>query len=617
MAFSAEDIVPDSPTNNFATLNILNKDSDLTISNGNLEVTSSTSASHSNVLGNILADGNNKFYIELTFSVALSGTTAFAFYLADPTFTVLNTHPQSSSSGAWGFYGSTGGNLIANGASIASVTNPTTNSILQLVYNSSTGDGWVGFNDVYFDSSGGTTGSPNTNQNPTFTNLPNNLTIGVDVIGSQILKLNFGQDPTFGGAKSPTTTYTDANGIGAFYYPPPAGFKSLCTANLTDLTPTVIDDVPQDYFKAVKWTGQTTGEDMTWDGTTGTVNVGFQPDLVWVKARTAANWNALVDSVRGSTKVLSSNSTVGEDTVDSGNGVVFNANGFTVDPASDWNSLNSSGTNIVAWCWKAGGAPDLTSSPTKPFAKNGVQYETLSAANITAGTITPTAMSVNTDAGFSIVKYEGNSTSGSTLPHGLSQRPDMVILKNLDTTAHWKVWHNVLPTSGTPIDEMALNLTGGAGLGNNNFRGIGLQLITLGDNTQSNNSSYNYIAYCWHSVEGYSKFGSYTGNGSPDGPFVYCGFRPAFVMVKNAGQAANWVMYDNKRNTSNLTNKKLAANLSYEENEVATLGDDSIGIDLLSNGFKIRTTGPNHNNSNINYIFMAFSEQPFKFSNAR
>jgi len=603
MAFSAEDIVPDSPTNNFCTLNPLTTYNP-TLSDGNLY--SSIGASYKWGVGTIFIPSTGKWIFEIFF---LTNTSTNNYNSCG---VITLSFDQSQAAAAAGFYGindasTFGSSFIQNGTRQGSITLPA-NTLIQCIIDRDAGE-------LTFTKDG----TLQTGTGSTVT-LPNSEVPLMAAIGDYAVSIitNFGQDPTFGGLKSPTTTYTDANGIGAFYYQPPTGALALCTANLTDLTPTVIDDVPQDYFKAVTWTGNNSAS-------RDIANVNFTPDFIWIKQRNQAysSGHQIYDSVRGlgPEKEINSSSTnaEGAGNIESyGYPSEFLSNGFrVVDGTTGRTYVNQSGNNYVAWCWKAGGAPDLTSSPTKPFAKDGVLYETLSAANITAGSITPTAMSVNTDAGFSIVKYEGNSTSGSTLPHGLSQRPDMVILKNLDTTAHWKVWHNVLPTSGTPIDEMALNLTGGAGLGNNNFRGIGLQLITLGDNTQSNNSSYNYIAYCWHSVEGYSKFGSYTGNGSPDGPFVYCGFRPAFVMVKNAGQAANWVMYDNKRNTSNLTNKKLAANLSYEENEVATLGDDSIGIDLLSNGFKIRTTGPNHNNSNINYIFMAFSEQPFKFSNAR
>lgn len=602
IGFSGHDTVPDSPQNTFATLNPLNKDSDLTISDGNLEVTSSTSASHSNVLGSIHAHGNNKFYIELTFTVSLSGSTAFAFYLADPSFTVINTHPVSSSSGAWGWYGSTGGNLIANGASIASVTNPTTNSILQLVYNSSTGDGWVGFNDVYFDSSGGTTGSPNTNQNPTFTNLPNNLTIGVDVVGSQILKLNFGQDPTFGGAKSPSTTYIDANGIGSFYYQPPDGALALCTANLPR---SVIED-PVDYFKAVTYAGDSNDNHSI-------STVGFQPDLIWIKNRTTAGQHVLIDSVRGDDHELFSSNTFAEQNPSTTNHVPalrsIDLTGFTLSPnINPTGSTNSTPDTFVAWCFRAGGAP---SADDKAMV-DGVESTITGDAKLDAGTITPTRMSVNAKAGFSIISYTGDNQD-STLPHGLNSSPEMIIVKQTSGSGgQWYTWHKGL----TGTNNLRLNenvSTFGTGTAGNIGKNVNEN--TFGFNQGSSNFAgpngvENYIAYCWHSVPGYSMLGIYTGNGSPDGPFVYCGFRVGWLMVKNIDlNGSSWFIWDSKRSSNNEMKDALLANDSLDE-----LHDRE--IDFLSNGFKPRANDGNYN-QNYTYIYMAFAEQPFNFTNSR
>jgi len=290
------------------------------------------------------------------------------------------------------------------------------------------------------------------------------------------------------------------------------------------------------------------------------------------------------------------------------------SNGFTLGTDS---AYNDSGSTYVAWCWKAGGAPDLTSSPTKPFAKDGVQYETLSAANITAGTITPTAMSVNTDAGFSIVKWQApnnTSLSNPSIPHGLNKTPDFIIIKSLESLINWFIWHtsfsnpaanyNVLNDSSSTVTA-GINIWGNSGPSNN--------LINFAPNSSAAGTNYsddNMIAYCWHSVEGYSKFGSYIGNGSTDGPFVYCGFRPAWIMIKRTDTAAGWLILDSERDPFNVMDGQLYANGPDVESGGAT-------ADFVSNGFKIRETGGGTNGTGSPYIFMAFAEQPFKFSNAR
>jgi len=426
---------------------------------------------------------------------------------------------------------------------------------------------------------------------------------------------NFGQDPSFGGAKSPTTTYTDANGIGAFYYQPPTGALALCTANLPDFTPTVTGDVPQDYFKAVIWTGQTTGGDMTWDGTTGTVTVGFQPDLVWGKNRDFANDNEWTDSVRGATRSIYSNTT-GTEGVNSEKLKSFDSNGFSIGNAQGY---NKSGDKHVAWCWKAGGAPSGSTSITgsaKRINTSGTQDDTSCSALATAATnagasnvITPTLMSINQAAGFSIVKYTGpgSGTSG-TLPHGLGKEPKFVITKSTNTAENWMVYHKSAGVTHRTELNGANNFVNNSTVYNgphdaNVVKYGGSSVVASGE----------FIAYIWAEISGYSKFGSYTGNGLTDGPFLYCGFRPAFILLKCSSDSTfHWSMQDNKRNLYNPLNTRIYANLTLEY----TNADDN--TDFVSNGIKVRGDGgDNINKLNSSYIFMAFAEQPFKFSNAR
>jgi hypothetical protein len=414
--------------------------------------------------------------------------------------------------------------------------------------------------------------------------------------------------------------YTDTKGIGQFFYEPPTGALALCTANLSDFTPTVTGDTPQDYFKALTYTGS--------HPTVNSVNVGFNPDLIWLKSRPQAYNHGVWDSIRTVTgyEFISTNNTNAQGT--SGDAISFITNGFRVLTGQAFNESGYGDNNMVAWCWKAGGPPDLTSSPTKPFAKNGVQYETLSAANITAGTITPTAMSVNTDAGFSIVKIttsnvEANDMSES-FPHGLSKTPEFILGKELSGGDPWGVYHKNSNDGSAPtnLQGMALHNTGGT-YTNSAYRTyeVTSSLIKIGRQLVEHNNQ-DAIFYCWHSVEGYSKIGIYTGNGSADGPFVYCGFRPAWVMVKSSSfsnSETNWVIYDNVREGYNVNNIQIYANTSWSEGQSdANTGARISSIDLLSNGFKLRDSPWSTNGqSGQKFIFMAFAEQPFKYSNAR
>jgi len=597
-------IVPDSPTNNFCTLNPLsrylqNNSSVTTLSDGNVKI---SFGSGSNV--------NNTVFSSIPF---LSGKI-YCEYLD------LSSSPSSNSQGMIiGIHEleNLGDSGEPNSFAIS------TGSARQLWSNgSNTNYWWTGTpaqNDIYsffvdLDSS-----SPQIKFYRNNSLLGSSVTITTDKTyvfsimnyGWQSTPngvYNFGQDPTFAGNTSPSTTYTDASGIGAFYYPPPTGALALCTANLPDFTPDVDDDVPQDYFKAVTYTGNGTSQSIT--------GVGFQPDLVWSKPR-SSGFNIVRDSVRGSTYRLITDNTYAE--LSGSNYGTFSSNGFNL--GSEGN-VNSNNVNYIAWCWKSGGPPDLTSSPTKPFAKNGVQYETLSAANITAGTITPTAMSVNTDAGFSIVKYVG-VFANRTIPHGLNSVPEMIIVKNLDDSRDWVVYQHEM-SSDPKTDHLHLNLTEAVDdYPFWNDTAPTSTFFSIGAYSAVNRDGDSIIAYCWHSVEGYSKFGSYTGNGSTDGPFVYCGFRPAFVMIKCSSDTTtthtSWAMYDNARDSSNVMNKVLYANKSINEGyrgDASTAATD-IYIDFLSNGFKVRSTKEEVNDDGETYIFMAFAEQPFKYANAR
>jgi hypothetical protein len=375
-------------------------------------------------------------------------------------------------------------------------------------------------------------------------------------VAGDVLAFNFGQRP--------------------FAYTPPTGFKALNTLNLPE--PTILKG--NQYFDATTYTGQNTSLSVTNSGS-------MQPDFVWIKKRNGATDHNLTDAVRGTNRNLISNSAAAEDTV--ARLTSFNSNGFTLAGAFD--NTNLSGSTYVGWQWKANGA--------------GVSN--------TAGTITST-VSVSATSGFSIVSYTGNATSGATVGHGLGVTPAMVIIKSRSVATNFYVWHRGLTQ---PDYQLYLNLTSAQDTVVLTFLNDKAPTSTLFElpptGYGSNNSGATYVAYCFSEVAGFSKFGSYTGNGSADGPFVYLGFRPAFVMIKSTS-IGGWSITDTSRDTYNLTINKIEANSALSEAGNAGLYQ----FDVLSNGFKLRQgAGTGANNSGQTYIYMAFAENPFKNALAR
>ena len=331
-------------------------------------------------------------------------------------------------------------------------------------------------------------------------------------------------------------------------------------------------DKGSSYFNTVLYTGTGAIQSIT--------GVGFQPDWVWIKARSGAANHCLYDAVRGSTKELNSDSTAVETTRTSGL-TAFDSNGFTIGALA---RLNTSAVTYTSWNWLANGT--------------GVSN--------TAGTITST-VSANTTSGFSIVSYTGNGTSGATVGHGLGVAPKMVIGRRRATIENWMVNHT--SASGTAGSYVKLNTTDAVITGNAvvwNNTNPSSTVFTLGTDTALNGNGSTYIAYCFADVKGYSKFGSYTGNGSTDGTFVYTGFKPAFVLIKITSTTGEWIMYDNKRDSSNVVDLSLSPTVSTAEDFSAN--DE---LDFLSNGFKWRSTGAVVNASGATFIYMAFAENPF------
>ncbi len=385
---------------------------------------------------------------------------------------------------------------------------------------------------------------------------------------------NFGQNPSFSGQVTAGTN-ADDSGKGLFKYAPPTGFLALCEDNLP--TPAIAD--PGDHFKTVLYEG---------DNTAGRrINVGFQPDFIWFKSRNAAVSHVLVDSVRGFGH-LNSNGSNAEST----SGTLYLSgyadNGFDLNDGAN-SGGNTTGRTYVAWCWKAGGA----------------------AVSNTDGTIA-SQVSVNQDAGFSIATWTstGSNDALQTVGHGLDTAPNMIILKNRDAAVNWRVYHSGINDGSK--NSVTLNSTEAAYVF---WPSVGDDTFGLANSTTTGQaaglSGQDIVAYCWTEIEGFSKFGSYVGNASADGPFVYCGFKPAFVMLKASSTTGNWCMIDNARNSVNPTNFFAVAN-------AANNGDDTGGaLDFLSNGFKLRLTSSNFNGNGTTYIFMAFAESPFQTANAK
>jgi len=347
-------------------------------------------------------------------------------------------------------------------------------------------------------------------------------------------------------------------------------------------------DKPTDYFNTILWTGasDTAGRSFT--------GVGFRPDLVWSKIRDDTYNHNWFDSVRtaGSDKELNSNTTGAEGSGDTdGYGFIssFDTDGFTSAPgtASGGRNLeyNQNGNTFVAWNWKAG----TSVSGTTTGSGTGKAY----------------TGSVSTDAGFSIISYTGNGTAGHTIPHHLNAVPKMFIVKRINSTGGWVVYHEAVGnTKIIELHDTSASQTSSAAWNNTTPSST---VFTLGDYTSTNTNNGTYIAYCFAEKKGYSKFGSYTGNGNADGPFVYTGFKPAFTLIKKSSASGSWwEMVDIKRSPSNVMDNTLYANVTNTEFE-----SSAYNRDFTASGFKIRNTNAGDNTSGATYIYMAFAENPF------
>jgi hypothetical protein len=391
--------------------------------------------------------------------------------------------------------------------------------------------------------------------------------------GNGAWRANFGQNGTFNGTVTAGGN-TDANGLGDFKYTVPTDALALCTANLPEPTIGPNSTIkPDEVFAPILYTGNGTSQSIS--------TLEFQPDFTWIKNRDAADNHMLFDAVRGATNYLNSNlETSGSSGTDAQSLSSFDSNGFSVGNNV---AVNTNAEDYVAWNWKVGG----------------------SGVSNTDGSISAT-VSVNTDAGISLSRGNVGTSGNVTIGHGLGVAPDFVVGKPIGAGA----WSALVPSVMTKDDYFFLNRTDavatytdlwGSALPTSSV--IGLQAgIAFSNDT---------LFYSFVSKEGFSSIGSYTGNGSADGPFIYTGFRPAFVVIKATDIAYSWNIYDSERGQYNTNDYVLLANLPDAEIVLSDM------IDFLSNGFKLRSSALARNGSGNNYIYMAFAENPFKYSNAR
>jgi len=353
-----------------------------------------------------------------------------------------------------------------------------------------------------------------------------------------------------------------------FAYTAPSGFKALCDTNL----PAPVVAKSSDYFQTVLWTGNSSTQTVS--------GLSFSPDLVWLKCRNDAYGHRLLDTVRGATIGLASQSTAAESTESTGL-TAFNSDGFTLGSNVTY---NESAKTYVGWAFDAG-----TTTTTN-----------------TAGSIT-TSLRASASSGFSVISYTGTGSAGASIGHGLGVAPAFALFKNRSTSSDWQVYHVSLGNA----QSILLQSTAAAGSSSAfNSTSPTSTVITLGAGTSLNSNGSSHICYAWAPVTGYSSFGSYTGNGSTDGPFVYTGFRPRWILTKETTAANVWTINDTARDPYNAAKSNLWANQSSAEDTSTS------GMDILSNGFKPRTSA-NYNNSGQTYIYAAFAENPFQYARAR
>ena len=455
-------------------------------------------------------------------------------------------------------------------------------------------------NKVYFHGNGSYIESHNPNTGSGGFAIPSDMQgehflplMGTNAVGAPaIRRANFGQDSSFGGTETAQNN-SDDNGHGDFYYAPPTGFLAMCSANLPvsdDIDPAQTDDdYPCKNFNTVLYTGNASnGHAIT--------GVGFQPDMVWYQRRsvTGAYGNGIIDSSRGVTKGIYPNRQEAEANF-TNDFASFDSDGFTLNAGSSGN-INNSGQTFVAWCWKMNGGTTATNND----------------GNVT------TTVQANSAAGQSIVQWTGTGTNSRTLGTGLSKKVEFIMLKDISTsTYYWICYHKNVNGGSLPGDYGVVYLndssaysSGSGALTYWDISEFTDSVFSVGGSGGTNTSGNSMLAYCFHSVEGYSKFSSYTGNGNTDGAFIYTGFRPRMLFLKRTDSAGSWQCHDSERDVNNPVEQILLWNTTDAE-----FTSGGARVDFYSNGFKLRNTNAAINASGGNFIYGAWGDVPFKYNN--
>lgn len=617
---TADDHTPDSPTNNFATM-MLN--ASLEEKQGNLYIETSRTGYWD---GAVATHGVNsgKWYYEVrpTFGGSDNFRSAVGWVVepyqmtlpwnqrgttGSPTSTMFNNYLNP----VWdSVYWKDGG---TNGTK----SSPSSGDIVNVAVDFDAGKIWFGINGTYYQNDGSSGGDPGAGTGESMSGMhdaasngrhyvPALLIRSDATVGGNTSTFNFGQDSTFYGNLTAASN-SDTNGIGEFQYAVPTGFKALCSKNIAESSISQVGgEKMSEYFNTVLWTG--TGN----TGTRSITGLGFQPDFVWYKGRTYGGGHNLHDVTRGAGTRIFTHSTAAQSSTNTyGTLTSFDSDGFTgTQGSTDFQEFNNNGSTWVAWGWKAGGAPTASNSagvgnvPTS----GSVMIDGVASTSTLAGTIAATKLSASTKAGFSIVNYTGNSTASQTVAHGLTKAPHFIVGKTTGSTSNWVVWHQDLPSEQT----LYFNLTNAQNSSPGTWYESGMTTTTFGVDQAEANASTTQVAYVWHSVEGFSKFGYYNSvAGSADGPDIYLGFRPALIIIKSGSAGRNWIMFDKNRKSKvgNPTGVNLFVNTSGVETD-----NSGYNIDMLANGFKLRGQGGEINTSSEKYYFAAWAENPFKYA---
>jgi hypothetical protein len=569
----ATDQVLDTPTNNFATFNPLAyPTTHTTLSEGNLSVKDNGGNWSQAYVTQAITSG--KIYVEFCMGNAdnmFFGITTETTH-NNPAISFNNSYVGSQAND-FGFrigdYGSGSGNNegYSTGGSFTSLgtAQSVAEHIYQLAIDLDNAKLYFGKQNTWYNSGDPAAGSNGISISATEAYF---ITVSIQNQNTNAMVLNAGQDSSFAAIKTPQGKQ-DSNGRGDFFYAPPSGFLALCTKNLPE--PVVI---PSEYFNAQIWSGDSSGDE--------SFTTGFQPDLVWFLMRNVDGSREMVDSLRGVTKVLSSDTDVNEFTEAEGL-QSFDANGFSLGTNSG--GYNRDSRNYLGFSWRAGGGAAAVGSNTD-------------------GSINTTDTSAAVEAGFSISTYTGTGAT-ATVGHGLSKVPEIIFVKNRTDDDDWCVFF------GDGTDFLRLNttlaLTDDADRWNDTVPTT--SVFTVDTDNQVNGDGDTYVAYSFHSVEGHSKIGTYTGNGAADGVFVYLGFRPKFLMCKKTSGTESWWVVDTARKSFNPHIHGIELNATADELAVAK------DLDLLANGFKTRKATGYHNDS-ATYMYMAFAEVPFKYANS-